>query len=160
VTAGVARFHDRHAVIVWAFALLWDAAVALLGWVVTSEDGAWQGWLALGVFGLAGIGLSVFALRSPVIIVDVRPDVVRITRRYLLWVRRQVLSAADIRRVTTAEEHVADSDPSYILRLELQNGGNVDVLSRTRRDAAEAQAARFDAALGRRAGPGPGRRFL
>jgi hypothetical protein len=84
---------------------------------------------------------------------------VRITTRYLLSVQRQVLSAADIRRVTTAEEHVADSEPSYILRLELRNGRTVDVLSRTRRAAAEAQAARFDAALGRRASSGPARRF-
>jgi hypothetical protein len=159
VTAGAARFHDRHAVIVWAFAALWDAAVVLLGWVVLGEDAGWRGWLALTVFGLAGIGLSVFALKSPLIAVDVRPDVVRITRRHPLWVRRQLLSSGDIRRVITAEEHAADSDPSYILRVELHNGGAVDVLSRTRREAAEAQAARFDAALRRPAGAGSDRRF-
>jgi hypothetical protein len=157
VTSG-ARFHDRHAVAVWAFAVLWDAAVVLLGGVVLGEDAGWRGWLALTVFGLAGIGLSVFALKSPLITVDVRPDVVRITRRHPLWVQRQLLAAGDIRRVVTAEEHAADSDPSYILRLELHNGA-VDVLSRTRREAAEAQAARFNVALGRRTGPASERRF-
>ena len=71
MTAATARFRDRRAVIVWGVALLWDAAVVLLGAIVRAEGGGWKGWLALAVFGLAGLGLSAFALRSSLLRVDV-----------------------------------------------------------------------------------------
>ena len=51
MTPAGARFHDRDALIAWAFAVVWDAAVVLLAWVVTSEHAGWRGWLALAVFG-------------------------------------------------------------------------------------------------------------
>ncbi len=158
MTPGGARFRDRDAVIVWAFAVLWDAAVVLLAWVVTSEHADWRGWLALTVFGLAGIGLSLFALNSALVRVDIQSGVIRITRRHPLWVRRQVLRASDVRAITTVEQSDGEST-TYVCRLELRTGCPIDVLSRSRRGAAEAETARFNAALGRPAAADPVRHF-
>lgn len=155
MTPAAARFRDRRAIIVWAFALAWDAAVALLWAVVWAEGGGAKGWLAVAIFALAGAGLSAFALRAPVIAVHVQPGGVTVTRRYPHARRRHVWRLTDVRGATVIEDGDTDSGPSYICRIEVQRGDPIDLYGKARREDAEAEAARFNAALDIAAGRTP-----
>ena len=148
MTAATARFRDRRAIVVWLFALLWDAAVALLGVVVWTEPANWKGLLAVAVFGLAGLGLSIFALKSPLLGVDVTSSSMTVTRRFPLRRRREVFPISEVLAATVVEEHVADSDPSYVCRIELRRAPPIDLFGKVRRASAEAEVARFNAAAG------------
>jgi hypothetical protein len=143
----VERFRDRRALVVWFGALLWDAAVALLWVIVRAEGGGWKGWLAFAVFGLAGLGLSVFALRAPVLRIDVGSSSMTVFRRYPLARRRETLPVAEVRGATLVEE--SDGDGSYYLcRIALRQGASIDLAAKGRRDAVVAVGARYTPARG------------
>lgn len=148
MTAGAARFRDRRAIIVWAFAALWDAACVLLGAVVWAEGGGWKGWLAAGLFVAGGAGLSAFALRAPILAVDVRPDGLTVTRRYPLRRLRHVFPLSQVRGASVVEDGDTDSGPSYMCRIELRGADPIDLYGKSRREDAEAEVARFTAAAG------------
>ena len=142
----VERFRDRRAIVVWAFALLWDAAVVLLAAIVRAEADGWKGWLALAVFGLAGLGLSVFALKAAVLRIDVTSGSMTVTRQYPLARRREVLPIAEVRGATLVEESDGDGGSYYVCRIALRLGPPIDLGSKARRASAEAEVARFNAA--------------
>jgi hypothetical protein len=152
VTQRAVRFCNRRAWAVWTFALLWDAGAALLAWIVATERTAghdsWKGLLAVAVFGGAACGLTVWALNSAVTTVDVRPGLsLAITRRYPLRVRRQVLSASEVGGASVVDESDGDGGSYYVCRVELRRPPPLVLLARGRRDRAEAEAVRFNAAM-------------
>jgi hypothetical protein len=154
VTPPAARFHNWRAAFVWLMALVWDGGAALLGWIVAFE---WAGstrhgaaLLALGIFGAAGIGLTLWALNAALLTIDVAPGgALTITRRYPLWLRRHVLPASDVLGATVVEDSDGDSGPYYVARVGLRRQAPLDLLAKARREVVEAEAARFNAALGR-----------
>jgi hypothetical protein len=141
----VERFHDRRAIIVWGFALLWDAAVLLLAAIVRAEAAGWKGWLALAVFGLAGVGLSAFALKAPMLRVDVTASSMTVIRQYPLARHRAVLPIAEVRGATLVEDSDGDGGAYYVCRIELRQGAPIDLGGVGRRASAEAEVARFNA---------------
>jgi hypothetical protein len=132
VTA-VARFRDRRAAIVWLIVLLWDAAVVLLCAIVWAEGGGWKGWLALGVFGLAGLGLSAFVLNLPLLGIDVAPGGVTVTRRYPFRRRRQVWPLAEVIGATVVEQDDAESGPYYACRIDVRGSEPINLFSKSTR---------------------------
>jgi hypothetical protein len=153
VTPATARFRNRRAVIVWGFALLWDAAIVLLAAIVRAEGGGWKGWLAFGVFGLAGLGLSVFALKAPLLGLDVGSSGVTVTRRYPLWRSQQVWPLSEVAGAKVVEESDGEGGAYYVCRIELRQAPPIDLSGRSRRQDAEAEAARFNTAAGHRRDP-------
>jgi hypothetical protein len=148
-----ARFHNRRAAFLWLTALVWDGGAVLLGWIVASEWASeaqhGKALVALGVFGAAGIGLTAWALNAALLTIEVAPGGgLAITRRYPLWLRREVLPASDVQGVAVVEESDGESGSYYVCRIELRAQPPMDVLAKARRDVVEAEAARFSAALG------------
>jgi hypothetical protein len=152
----VEQFRDRRAIIVWCFALVWDAAVLLLAVIVRSEAANWKGWLALAVFGLAGAGLSAFALKAAVLRVDLTSSGMTVTRHYPLARRRQAFSMAEVRGATLVEESDGDGASYHVCRIALRQGAPVDLGAKGRRESAAAEVARFNAALANAGGVSPG----
>jgi hypothetical protein len=152
----VERFRDRRAILVWCFALVWDAAVLLLAAIVRSEAASWKGWLALAMFGLAGAGLSAFALRAAVLRIDVTSSGMTVTRQYPLARRRQAFSIAEVRGATLVEESDGDGSSYHLCRIALRQGTPIDLGAKGRRESAAAEVARFNAALASVGGISPG----
>jgi hypothetical protein len=153
VTPAVARFHDRRAVFVWIAALLWDGGALLAAWILAPESGGQsraKALVALGVLGAAALGLTAWAFFSPVLTIEVRPDGgLALIRRYPVGLRRQILPAADVLGATVVEETFGDSGSYYVARVALRDRPPLDLLAKARRDVVGAEAARFNAALGR-----------
>jgi hypothetical protein len=149
----VATFRNRLAVFFWVFAVAWMASLLLMTYVFF-RDGPPGGSsslimpMILVLFWIVGIGLCAFAVTSKQGLVTAGPgNVASVTWRFPFKVVRKSLPAASLYPAKVVASRDSDGDPYFHARVELIDGGVMDIAEGNSRAACKRACERFNALL-------------